>query len=68
MFNHLELDSTEVSNLLYDNCDLRTIYTKENGSMEMTDDNDIIENFVPALIEYINDKMSDIVNLDIQLY
>lgn len=59
MYNFISLDKEDISNILYDNCDLRTIYTKENGSMEMTDEDDILENFVPALIGYINDKMAD---------
>lgn len=59
MFDYVYLDREDIEDLLYSNCDLRTIYTKESGSMEMTDDSDILENFVPALIEYINNKMTD---------
>lgn len=51
----MELSRDEVLEIL-SGCDLRTIYTKEYGSLEMTDEDDILDDFVPQLIELINSK------------
>ena len=36
-----------------------TIYTKDYGSLEMTDEDSIMDEFVPQLLDYINMKSED---------
>ena len=37
-----------------------TIYTRDYGSMEMTDEDSIMEEFLPQVLEYINKKLENV--------
>ncbi len=52
------LDREEIYELLC-NCGLMTIYTKDYGSLEMTDEDSIMDEFLPMLIDYINEKLPE---------
>lgn len=58
MSNYVYLDKNEIYDILCD-CGLMTIYTKEYGSLEMTDEDSIMEDFLPYVINYINDKLEN---------
>lgn len=47
------LDKEEIYDILCD-CGLMTIYTRDYGSLEMLDEDNIMEEFIPQLLEYIN--------------
>lgn len=55
----IKLDNNEIYDILCD-CPLMTIYTRDYGSLEMLDEDNIMEDFVPKLIEYINGKLNNI--------
>lgn len=52
---NIYLDREEIYEILCD-CGLMTIYTKDYGSLEMTDEDSIMDEFVPQLLDYINMK------------
>lgn len=56
--NSICLDKEEIYNILCD-CGLMTIYTKDYGSLEMTDEDSIMEDFIPQVIDYINEKLEE---------
>lgn len=58
MNSYVYLDKNEIYDILCD-CGLMTIYTKEYGSLEMTDEDSIMEDFLPYVINYINDKLEN---------
>ncbi len=55
---NIYLDREEIFDILCD-CGLMTIYTKDYGSLEMTDEDSIMDEFVPQLLDYINRKSED---------
>lgn len=55
---NIYLDREEIYETLCD-CGLMTIYTKDYGSLEMTDEDSIMNEFVPQLLDYINMKSED---------
>lgn len=58
MENYIYIDKEEIYNILSD-CGLMTMYSKEYGSLEMLDEDEIMETFLPNLIEYINDNIDE---------
>lgn len=56
MDNYVYLDKEEIYDILC-GCDIRTLYTKEDGSREMVEDNEVMEQFLPDLLYYINEKL-----------
>ena len=58
MNNEVQLDREEIYDILCE-CNLMTIYTRDYGSMEMTDEDSIMEDFIPQVIEYINGLLED---------
>ncbi len=52
------LDREEIYELLCE-CGLMTIYTKDYGSMEMTDEDSIMDEFIPMVIDYINERLPE---------
>ncbi|MCI7634010.1 MAG: hypothetical protein MSS80_08305 [Mollicutes bacterium] len=56
--NSIYLDKEEIYDILCD-CGLMTIYTKDYGSLEMTDEDSIMEDFIPQVIDYINEKLEE---------
>lgn len=52
------LDREEIYELLCE-CGLMTIYTKDYGSLEMTDEDSIMDEFVPMVIDYINERLPE---------
>ena len=36
-----------------------TIYTRDYGSLEMTDEDSIMEEFLPQVVEYINNMLEN---------
>ena len=56
--DNIYLDREEIYEILCD-CGLMTIYTKDYGSLEMTDEDSIMDEFVPQLLDYINMKSED---------
>ena len=56
MNNEVQLDRDEIYDILCE-CNLMTIYTRDYGSMEMTDEDSIMEEFLPQVLEYINKKL-----------
>lgn len=56
--NSIYLDKEEIYDILCD-CGLMTIYTKDYGSLEMTDEDSIMEEFIPQVIDYINEKLEN---------
>ena len=55
---NIYLDREEIYEILCD-CGLMTIYTKDYGSLEMTDEDSIMDEFVPQLLDYINMKAEE---------
>ena len=55
---NIYLDREEIYEILCD-CGLMTIYTKDYGSLEMTDEDSIMDEFVPQLLDYIKMKSED---------
>lgn len=55
---NIYLDREEIYDILC-NCGLMTIYTKDYGSLEMTDEDSIMDDFVPQLLDYINRQSED---------
>ena len=56
--NSIYLDKEEIYDILCD-CGLMTIYTKDYGSLAMTDEDSIMEDFIPQVIDYINEKLEE---------
>lgn len=56
--NSIYLDKEEIYDILCD-CGLMTIYTRDYGSLEMTDEDNIMDDFIPNVIEYINSKLEN---------
>ena len=56
--NKLYIDRAEIYVILCD-CGLMTIYTRDYGSLEMTDEDNIMDDFIPNVIEYINSKLEN---------
>lgn len=56
--NKIYIDREEIYDILCD-CGLMTIYTRDYGSLEMTDENNIMDDFIPNVIEYINSKLEN---------
>lgn len=52
------LDREEIYELLCE-CGLMTIYTKDYGSLEMTDEDSIMDEFIPMVIDYINERLPE---------
>lgn len=59
MNNEVQLDREEIYDILCE-CNLMTIYTRDYGSMEMTDEDSIMEEFLPHVLEYINRKLENV--------
>ena len=59
MNNEVQLDRDEIYDILGE-CNLMTIYTRDYGSMEMTDEDSIMEEFLPQVLEYINKKLENV--------
>jgi hypothetical protein len=53
MENKVYIDKGDIYDILC-NCGLMTMYSKEYGSLEMLDEDEIMEDFLPMVIEYIN--------------
>ena len=51
--NEIKIDREDIYDILCD-CGLMTIYTRDYGSLEMTDENSIMEEFLPQVFDYIN--------------
>lgn len=58
MPEEIKLDREEIYEMLCD-CGLMTIYTRDYGSLEMTDEDSIMDEFLPNVIDYINEKLPD---------
>ena len=56
--NKIYIDREEIYDILCD-CGLMTIYTRDYGSLEMTDEDSIMDDFIPNVIEYINSKLEN---------
>lgn len=56
--NEIRIDRERIYDILCD-CGLMTIYTRDYGSLEMTDEDSIMEDFIPQVIEYINELLED---------
>lgn len=56
--NEIRIDRERIYDILCD-CGLMTIYTRDYGSLEMTDEGSIMEDFIPQVIEYINESLED---------
>lgn len=56
--NKIYIDREEIYDILCD-CGLMTIYTRDYGSLEMTDEDNIMDDFIPNVIEYINSKLKN---------
>lgn len=56
--NKIYIDREEIYDILCD-CGLMTIYTRDYGSLEMTDEDNIMDDFIPNVIEYINSKLEN---------
>ncbi len=59
MNNEVQLDKEEIYDILC-GCNLMTIYTRDYGSLEMTDEDSIMEEFIPQVLEYINKKLENV--------
>ena len=59
MNNEVQLDRDEIYDILCE-CNLMTIYTRDYGSLEMTDEDSIMEEFLPQVLEYINKKLENV--------
>lgn len=51
--NEIKIDREDIYDMLCD-CGLMTIYTRDYGSLEMTDEDSIMEEFLPQVVNYIN--------------
>ena len=58
MDSYVTIEKEEIYDILC-GCGLMTIYTKEYGSLEMTDEDSIMEDFIPAVVDYINDELDN---------
>lgn len=58
MDSYVTIEKEEIYDILC-GCGLMTTYTKEYGSLEMTDEDSIMEDFIPAVVDYINDKLDN---------
>lgn len=56
--DNIKIDKEHIYDILCD-CGLMTIYTRDYGSLEMTDEDSIMEEFLPQVIEYINDLLEN---------
>ena len=56
--NEIRINRERIYDILCD-CGLMTIYTRDYGSLEMTDEDSIMEDFIPQVIEYINEVLED---------
>ena len=56
--NEIKIDREDIYDILCD-CGLMTIYTRDYGSLEMTDEDNIMEEFLPQVIEYINNMLKN---------
>ena len=56
--NEIRIDRERIYDILCD-CGLMTIYTRDYGSLEMTDEDSIIEDIIQQIIEYINGLLED---------
>lgn len=56
--NEIKIDREDIYDILCD-CGLMTIYTRDYGSLEMTDEDNIMEEFLPQVIEYINNMLEN---------
>lgn len=56
--NEIRINRERIYDILCD-CGLMTIYTRDYGSLEMTDEDSIMEDFIPQVIEYINELLED---------
>ena len=56
--NEIRINRERIYDILCD-CGLMTIYTRDYGSLEMTDEDSIMEDFIPQVIEYINEVLID---------
>lgn len=54
----IEISRDEIYELLLGS-ELRTIWTKEYGSQEMTDEDNIMDVFIPEVMELIREKLKD---------
>lgn len=52
----IELNTSDIYNILYD-CELITMHNKEYGEREVLDEDSIVEDFVPKILDYINSKL-----------
>lgn len=58
MKNDIRIDKGHIYDILCD-CGLMTIYTRDYGSLEMTDEDSIMEEFLPQVVEYINNMLEN---------
>ena len=56
--NKIYIDREEIYDILCE-CGLMTIYTRDYGSLEMTDEDNIMDDFILNVIEYINSKLEN---------
>lgn len=56
--NNIKVDKEDIYDILCD-CGLMTIYTRDYGSLEMTDEDSIMEEFLPQVIDYINNLLEN---------
>ncbi len=56
--NNIKVDKGDIYDILCD-CGLMTIYTRDYGSLEMTDEDSIMEEFLPQVIDYINNLLEN---------
>lgn len=56
--NSIYLDKEEIYDILC-GCPLMNIYTKEYGSLEMLDEDNIMGDFIPQVVDYINEKLEN---------
>lgn len=59
MYNDIiSIDKEEIYDILC-GCNLFNVYTKDNGSLVVTDVDNVMEDFIPQVIDYINEKMEE---------
>ena len=58
MKNDIRIDKEHIYDILCD-CGLMTIYTRDYGSLEITDEDSIMEEFLPQVVEYINNMLEN---------
>lgn len=56
--NNIKVDKEDIYDILCD-CGLMTIYTRDYGLLEMTDEDSIMEEFLPQVIDYINNLLEN---------